>query len=125
MDKDLDGARIAMTETTDRRPDNRIPTSLKTYYTFDRVDGVGVLTDVSYSAALIEGISTRPEIGTPIVVCVYLISPHDFEDVTPLELAGHVVRHSLAGFAIEYKDNLDPDVRQMLDDTAAVMAIRR
>ena len=112
-----------MTETTNRRRENRVPISLKAYYSFDRVDGVGVLADVSYSGALIEDISTRPpEIGTPIVLCVYLISPHDFEEVTPFELAGHVVRHSLVDFAIEYEHNHDPDVRRMVDDAAAIMA---
>ena len=112
-----------MTETTDRRHANRVRISLKAHYSFNGIDGFGVLADVSYSGALIEDISTRPpEIGTPIVVCVYLISPHDFEEVTPLELAGHVVRHSLVDFAIEYEDNHDPDVRRMVDDAAAIVA---
>ena len=115
-----------MAETTNRRHKNRIPTTLKTYYSFDGVDGVGVLADVSYSGALIEGISTRPpEIGAPIALCVYLISPRGFEEVTPFELTGHVVRHSSTGFAIEYEDNHDPDVRQMLDDAAAIVAAPR
>ncbi len=115
-----------MTETTDRRHANRVRISLKAYYSFNGIDGFGVLADVSYSGALIEDISTRPpEIGTSIVVCVYLISPHDFEEVTPFELAGHVVRHSLVDFAIEYEDNHDPDVRRMVDDAAALIGIPR
>ncbi len=112
-----------MTQTTDKRPANRVPISLRAYYSFGRVDGVGVLADVSYSGALIEDISTRPpEIGTPIVLCVYLISPRAFEKVASFELAGHVVRHSSTGFAIEYEDNHDPDVRRMLDNAAAIVA---
>ena len=115
-----------MTETTNRRRDNRVPISLKAYYSFGRVDGVGVLANVSYSGALIEDISTRPpETGTPIVLCVYLISPHDFEEVTPFKLAGHVVRHNSTGFAVTYEDNHDPDVRRMLDDAAAIVAVPR
>ncbi len=112
-----------MTETTNRRHENRVPISLKAYYSFDRVDGVGVLANISYSGALIEDISTRPpEIGTPIVLCVYLKSPRGFEEVTPFKLAGHVVRHRSAGFAVKYEDNHDPDVRRMLDDAAAIIA---
>ena len=111
-----------MTETTSRRHKNRIPTSLQTYYSFDRVEGVGVLADISYSGALIEGISTRPEIGKSIVLCVYLKSPVGYRKVTPFELSGVVVRVSSTGFAIEYEDNHDPDVRQMLDDAAAIVA---
>ncbi len=115
-----------MTETINKRHENRVPISLKAYYSFDRLDGFGVLADVSYSGALIEDISTRPpEIGTPIVLCVYVISPHGIEEVTPFELAGHVVRHSSTGFAVKYEDNHDPDVRRMLDDAAAIVAAPR
>ena len=111
-----------MTETTNRHPKNRTPTSLKTYYSFDLVDGVGMLADVSYSGALIEGISTRPEIGTPIALCVYLKSPLGSGKVLTFELSGVVVRLSSTGFAIEYEDNHEPDVRRMLDAAAAIMA---
>ncbi len=114
-----------MTETTNRRHKKRIPTDMKTYYSFDRAEGVGVLADISYSGAVIEGKSKRPEIGTPIVLCVYMVSPRGFEKVSSFELAGHVVRHTSAGFAIKYKDNLDPDVRRMVDDAAAVVAAPR
>ncbi len=113
-----------MTETTNRRPKNRTPTSLKTYYSFDLVEGVGALADVTYSGALIEGISTRPEIGKSIVLCVYLKSPVGYTKVAPFKLSGVVVRLSSTGFAIEYEDNHDPVVRGMLDVAAAIMAGR-
>ncbi len=114
-----------MTETTSRRNTNRIPTTLKTYYSFDGVEGVGALADVSYSGALIEGISTRPEIGKSIVLCVYLKSPLANGKVTAFELSGVVVRLSSTGFAIEYEDNHEPDVRRMVDAAAAIMAVPR
>jgi hypothetical protein len=115
-----------MTETTNRRHENRVPISLKAYYSFGRVDGVGVLADLSYSGALIEDISTRPpEIGTPIVLCVYLVAPRGLEEVTPFKLTGHVVQHNSTGFAVKYEDNHDPDVRRMLDDAAAIVAVPR
>ena len=117
--------KITMTETTNGRQENRVPTSLKAYYSFGRVEGVGVLTDISYSGAVIEGKSKRPEIGTPIVLCVYMVSPRGFEKVSSFELAGHVVQHNSTGFAVEYEDNHDPDVRQMLDDAATIVASRR
>ncbi len=111
-----------MTETTDRRHENRIPTTLKTYYSFDGVDGVGVLADVSYSGALIADTSKRPEIGKSIVLCVYLKSPLIPGKVITFELSGVVVRLSSPGFAIEYEDNHDPVVRGMLDAAAAIRA---
>ena len=114
--------RIMMTGTTNRRHENRVPISLKVYYSFGRIDGFGVLADVSYSGALIEGISTRPEIGTLITLCVYLNSPLGSGKVLTFELSGVVVRLSSTGFAIEYEDNHDPVVRGMLDAAAAIMA---
>ncbi len=125
MDKDLDGARIAMTETTDRRPDNRIPIRLEAFYSAGRVQGVGMLADISYTGALIEDTEMRPEIGTRVVLYVHLHPQSAFEAATPFELPGHVVRHSDTGFAIEYKDNLDPDVRRMVDDAAVVVTVPR
>ena len=123
MDKDLDGARIAMTETTNRRPDKRIPTHLEAFYYARRVDAVGMVSNISYSGALIEDITVQPEIGTFVVLYVHLEPPSAFAAETPFEVVGHVVRYSSAGFAIEYEDHLDPDVRRMVDDAAALVAI--
>ncbi len=122
MDTYLDGARIAMTETTNRRPDKRIPTHLEAFYYARRVDAVGMVTNISYSGALIEDITVQPAIGTFVVLYVYLEPPSAFEAATPFQLTGHVVRHSSTGFAIEHEDNLDPDVRRMVDDAAAIVA---
>ena len=110
-----------MAETTNRQRDYRIAIRLQVFYSFGRVDGVGALTNISYSGALIEGISMRPEIGKRVVLYLYLEPPSAFEAATPFELAGHVVRHSSDGIAIEYDDNLDSDVRRMVDDAAALV----
>ncbi len=114
-----------MTATTNRRRDDRIPIPLAVHYSFGRVEGVGELADISYSGALIEDTAMRPEIGTPIVLYVHLKPPCAFEAATPFELSGHVVRHSSAGFAVKYKDIVDPDVRRMIDDAAAIAAVPR
>ncbi len=111
-----------MTETTDRRRDNRVSIRLEAHYSFGRVVEVGVLVNISYFGALIEDTTMRPEIGTPVTLHLYLEPSSAFESATPFELAGHVVRHSPNGFAIEHDDNLDPDVRRMVDDAAAIVA---
>ncbi len=98
---------------------------MRTHNSFDGVDGFGELANISYSGALIEDTAMRPKIGTPIALYVYLKPPSAFEAATPFELSGHVVRHSSTGFAIEYEDIVDPDVRRMVDDAAAVVAVRR
>ncbi len=114
-----------MTETTNRRPDKRFPTGLEVFYYARRVDAVGVLANISYSGALIEDTRVRPKIGTFVVIYVHLEPPSAFAAATPFELAGHVVRHSSNGFAIEYEDNHDPDVRRMVDDAAEIVAVPR
>ena len=114
-----------MTAATNRRRDDRIPTPLEVHYSFGRVEGVGELANISYSGALIEDTAMRPEIGTPIVLYVHLKPPCAFKAATPFELSGHVVRHSSAGFAVKYKDIVDPDVRRMIDDAAAIAAVPR
>ena len=113
-----------MTETTGRRRGYRISIRLEAYCSEDLVEVIGVLTNISISGALIEDTSMQPEIGTPIVLCVYLRSPRGFEEVAPFELACHVVRLSSTGFAVKYEDNHDPDVRRMLDAAAAIVAPR-
>jgi uncharacterized protein (TIGR02266 family) len=111
-----------MTAPTNRKRDYRISIRLEVYFSEDLYEVVGTLTNISYSGALIEDTSMQPEIGTPIVLYVYLEPPNAFEAVSPFELAGHVVRHSSTGFAIEYEDNLDPDVRRMVDDAVTIVA---
>ncbi len=114
-----------MTETTNRRRDDRVPIRLEAFCSFGRIDGVGVLADISYSGARIEDITMRPQVGTFVVLNVYRKSSSYFEAMTPFTLAGSVVRHSSTGFALEYKDNVDPDVRRMVDDAAAIVAVPR
>jgi hypothetical protein len=114
-----------MTATTNKRRDDRIPLPLEVHYSFGRVEGDGVLANISYSGALIEDTAMRPEIGAPIVLYVYLKPPSAFEAATPFELSGYVARHSSTGFAVEYEDIVDPDVRRMVDDAAAIVAVPR
>jgi hypothetical protein len=114
-----------MTATAKRRRDDRIPIRLEVHFSFSRVEGVGTLADISYSGALIKDTAMRPKIGTPITLYVYLKPPSAFEAVTPFKLTGHVVRHSSTGFAVEYEDIVDPNVRRMVDDAAAIVAVPR
>jgi hypothetical protein len=36
-----------------------------------------------------------------------------------------VARHSPDGFAVEFEDSQDPDLREMVDDAAAIVAVSR
>ena len=114
-----------MTTTTTKRRGDRFPAPLKVYCSFERVEGTATLVNISYSGVLLEHTTMRPEIGTPIKLYLYLKPPSAFTAAAPFELAGHVVRHSTNGFAIAYEDNLDPDVRRMVDDAAAILTAPR
>ena len=122
MDKDLDGARIAMTATTNGRSADRVLTRLKAYCSYGRVEGTATLANISYSGALIENTTMRPEMGTRVVLHVHLKPPEAFRAATPFEVTGHSVRHSSTGFAIEFTNRFDPGVRRMVDDAEVILA---
>jgi hypothetical protein len=111
--------------TTERRRGYRVSIRLEVYFSEDLYEVVGVLTNISYSGALIEDTSMQPEVGTPCVLYLYLKPPGAFKAVSPFRLTGHVVRHTSTGFAIEYEDTFDPDVRRMVDDAAAILDASR
>ncbi len=100
----------SMQEKSGRRRDARIRTQFETL----SASGTAVLTDISYSGALLGETSTKPGVGSLITLYVFV------QPVDPIELAGEVVRHTENGFAIEYKD-VNADVRRLVDDAAAVV----
>jgi hypothetical protein len=104
-----------MDPTADKRRTGRVRARFDALYSAGRQEGAGVLADISYGGARIENSSIRPEIGTAVRVYVFI------QPVSPFELVGTVVRHSDSGFAIEYKD-LEPDVRQLVHEAAAIMS---
>ncbi len=122
---DLNGERITMTATTNETRDDRILIRLEVYCSFERVEGTASLANISYTGALVEDTTVRPEIGARVKLYVHLKPPGAFEAETPFELTGVAVRHSSNGFAVEFEDNHDPDVRRMVDDAVAIVAAPR
>ena len=104
-----------MATTIDKRRGGRIRTRFDALYTSGRQEGAGVLADISSFGAWIEDTSIQPALGTTVRMYVFI------QPVSPFELVGTVVRHSAAGFAIEYKD-LDPEVRQLVADATAIVS---
>jgi len=109
--------------TTETRA-NRVPIDLETYYSYDRVEGAGVVANISYSGALIEQTPKQPKVGTPIILYIRLYPPAAFEAQSPFELVGRVARHSPSGFAVQYGDGVDLALRRMVDDAGAIAAAR-
>jgi len=113
-----------MTATTSKRA-GRFPAPLKVHCSFERMEGIATLINISYSGALLEHTTLRPTIGTPISLYVFLKPPSGTGAVAPSELPGMVVRHSSDGFGVKFADNLDPDVREMVDNAAALVDAHR
>ena len=78
-------------------------------------EGTGVLTDISYSGARIDGVAEPPPVGTPIRLYVFV------QPVAPFELVGQVARHTEDGFAIQY-ELFDADIQRLVDDVSALVA---
>jgi len=114
-----------MTTPTPKRRGDRVPAPLKVHCSFERVEGTATLINISYSGVLLQATALRPEIGTPITLYIFLRQPRAFEAELPSELAGVVIRHNSDGFAVAFEDSRNPDVRRVVDDAAAVVAVTR
>ena len=107
-----------MSAFAEKRRADRVSTALNAHYSSGPKDGIGVLANISYSGALIEGTSVQPAVGSKVRVYVFTEPVDPIAPASPYELVGRVVRHSSSGFAIEYED-ADPEVCQLVDQAAA------
>jgi hypothetical protein len=102
----------------EKRSGERFATALNAHYSAGPEDGIGVLSNISYSGALIEGSSLKPTVGTKVRIYVFAESEDPIAPASPCELVGRVVRHSSAGFAIEYEET-DPEVSHLIENAAS------
>jgi hypothetical protein len=107
-----------MSEFSERRRGARVSTALNAHYSSGPEDGIGVLANISYSGALIEGSSVQPTVGSRVRIYVFTEPVDPIAPASPYELVGRVVRHSSSGFAIEYEET-DPEVRQLVNEATA------
>jgi hypothetical protein len=107
-----------MSTSRNRRRGDRVATALSAHYSAGPEDGIGVLSNISYSGALIEGSSVQPTVGSKVRIYVFTEPVDPIAPASPYELVGRVVRHSSSGFAIEYED-ADPEVRQLVDEASS------
>jgi hypothetical protein len=114
-----------MSAKTNNQRADRFPTPLKVYCSFERVEGIATLINISYTGALLTDTEMRPEIGTRVQLYVHLKPPCAIEPVAPSALVGVVARHTSDGFAIMFEDDHDPDIREMVDNATGVVITRR
>jgi len=105
-----------MGNPSNRRRNARIKTSFETLYSSERLEGAGVLMDLSYEGALLQDASSKPAVGAHVRLYVFV------RPVDPFELLGSVVRHTADGFAIRF-EKLDPDTQSLVDDVAAIVSV--
>jgi len=108
----------AMSSYTEKRRNDRFPVALNAHYSAGPEEGIGVLSNISYSGALIEDSSVQPTVGSKVRIYVFVEPTDPIAPASPYELVGRVIRHSSSGFAIEYEES-DSDVRQLVDEAAS------
>ena len=93
----------------------RFKTRFDTLYGAGAGEGTGILTDISYAGARLEGVSLWPAVGVEVRLYVFV------QPVAPFELIGRVIRKTETGFAISM-DLVDPELRRLVDDVAALVS---
>ena len=93
----------------------RIKTRLEAYFSSARQEGPAVLADVSSVGALLEQTPSRPRVGASAHMTVFL--PNSSQRML-LQVGGQVIRHTEAGFAIEF-EMPNPHVYGLLGEDAA------
>ena len=100
----------------ERRKNPRFKARFDALYSSGAQEGAGVLAEISYAGVRLEETSIRPELGTDVMLYIFV------RPVQPFELTGRVVRHTEGGFVIA----IDPpsvEVRRLVDDVAAVVTV--
>jgi hypothetical protein len=96
----------------EKRGHSRTPTAFEVLYTTEKQSGAGRLVDLSQSGCLLGDASPVPEIGARVRAYIFV------QPVAPIELVGSVVR--LAGdqsFALKFEE-LNSEVRTLLEEAA-------
>lgn len=82
-----------------------------------RMEGAGVLADISHTGALIEEASYQPEIDKDLRLFIFV------QPVSPYEVRCRVVRHTgSGGFAVRWESESD-ELRRLVDDAAALVGV--
>ncbi len=96
----------------ERRDEVRIETRFEVAWSAGRLEGVGVLRNLSGSGAWIDEVSVQPPMGARIRIVILE------DDRDPLVVEGVVVRRTTSGFAVGIQPPNSDAVRLLLDRLA-------
>ena len=100
----------------DKRKQPRFQTRFDALYSTGPEEGAGVLVNISYAGARMEGTTLKPKVGTVVRLYVFV------QPVSPFQIEGRVARVDARSFAIEY-DIDDPEMRRLVDDVASLVTV--
>jgi hypothetical protein len=98
----------------DPRRSPRFRTRFDALISAESAEGAGVLAEISYSGARLEGASVNPPLGSRVTLYIFV------QPVAPFTLTGQVVRSTPNGFAITY-ELFDEEIRRLVDDVSAMV----
>jgi len=98
----------------DPRRSPRFRTRFDALISAESAEGAGVLAEISYAGARLEGCSITPPPGSRVTLYIFV------RPVAPFTLSGQVVRTTDDGFAITY-ELFDADIRRLVDDVSALV----
>lgn len=101
--------RLQPTDPVDRRGAERVARPSSVFFSAGRIEGSGILADLSSTGARIEEVSARLRPGTPVAMTLELHG----EGFT-FEVKGRVARETESGFAVEFQLDPDPSVEALM-----------
>ncbi len=93
---------------SDTRPE-RCAASNEVAYSVGREEGIGRLSDISISGALLEQTTSKPGEGSVLQLHVLR------DDAPPVDLPADVVRHTATGFAVRFSE-FTPVLAELLEE---------
>lgn len=93
----------------DYRASPRVRPPCRVFFSSGRLEGTGVLRDLSAAGACLEDTTSSLNIGTAVVLTLELQ-----EDGFTVNIAGKVARQTPGGFAVEFYLEADPSVEQFM-----------
>ncbi len=99
----------------DKRRSPRFRTRFDSLVSSESGEGAGILAEISYAGARLQGVDIVPPPGTKVTLYVFI------QPVAPFQLQGSVARVEESGFAMTW-ELFDEEIRRLVDDVSAIVS---